>query len=224
MERTFRILFTCIGRRVELVQAFQSAARRLGLRLLIYGTDITHSAPALKFCDRTIIVPKIRENSYTPNLLKICSEEQIDALIPTIDTDLLLLAKNKKQFEQLGTKVLISSEEKVMLCRDKRLTAEYFHSAGLRSPSPVDDIACYCGTFPAFIKPKDGSSSVDAYKADSWEELQAYTKRVRDYIIQPFVSGTEYTIDVFCDFEGNPIYITPRIRLAVRAGEVLRNL
>ena len=32
----------------------------------------------------------------------------------------------------------------------------------------------------------------------------------------------EFTIDIFCDYEGNPVYITPRIRLAVRAGEVLK--
>ena len=43
-----------------------------------------------------------------------------------------------------------------------------------------------------------------------------------DYIIQPFVDGTEYTVDIFCDFDGNPVFITPRIRLAVRAGEVLK--
>ncbi len=32
--------------------------------------------------------------------------------------------------------------------------------------------------------------------------------------------GDEYTIDVFCNFEGEPIYITPRVRIATRAGEV----
>ena len=29
-------------------------------------------------------------------------------------------------------------------------------------------------------------------------------------------------MDVMCDFEGNPIFITPRVRLAVRSGEVLK--
>ena len=52
--------------------------------------------------------------------------------------------------------------------------------------------------------------------------MKTYAEQVKDYIIQPFVSGEEYTVDVFCDFEGSPIYITPRIRQAVRAGEVLR--
>ena len=77
-------------------------------------------------------------------------------------------------------------------------------------------------SFPAFIKPKDGSSSINAYKVDSLDDLKLYAEKIGDYIIQPFISGTEYTIDIFCDYDGNPVYITPRERMAVRAGEVLK--
>jgi len=54
------------------------------------------------------------------------------------------------------------------------------------------------------------------------EELEVYAGQVEDYIVQPFVSGKEYTIDIFCDWNGNPISIVPRERLQVRAGEVLK--
>lgn len=217
-----KILFTSVGRRVELVQAFRSAAEKIGIELKIYGADITDTAPALQFCDHTVIVPRISNENYIPALLKVCAKEAIDALIPTIDTDLLLLAKNREQFESIGTNAIISAPEKIALCRDKRLTADYFGSVGLKSPKPVDDVAKYTGGFPAFIKPKDGSSSIFAYKANDARELASYAEQVPDYIIQPFIAGTEYTVDAFCDFDGNPILITPRIRLAVRSGEVLK--
>jgi carbamoyl-phosphate synthase large subunit len=132
----------------------------------------------------------------------------------------LILAEHKNDFGK--TKIIISSFDKVQLCRDKRLTAAYFHSIGLLSPLPVDDWKEYNEGYPAFIKPKDGSSSIFAYKVENENELKAYAGQVPEYIIQPFIDGTEYTIDIFCDFEGNPIFITPRIRLAVRAGEVLK--
>lgn len=215
-----KILFTSVGRRVELIQAFHLAAERLGMELLIYGADITASAPALAFCDKAIFAPAIKDDQYIPFLKKVCKEEQINALIPTIDTDLLVLSKHKQEFGD--TKVIISDEDKVALCRDKRMTAAYFHSVGLLSPEPVDDMAKYMGGFPAFIKPKDGSSSIFAYKVENADELSAYAAQVPDYIVQPFVQGTEYTVDIFCDFDGEPIYITPRIRVAVRAGEVLK--
>ena len=217
-----KLLFTSIGRRVELVQMFRAAARKSDIDLVIYGADISESAPALFFCDQTVIVPRIKSPDYIPTLLKICEQERIDALIPTIDTDLLLLAQNRERFAAVGTKAVISTPEKIALCRDKRLTADYFHSVGLESPAPVDAVQDYRDGFPAFIKPKDGSSSVFAYKVNNPEELLSYVTQVPDYIIQPFIQGTEYTVDIFCDFDGNPIYITPRIRLAVRAGEVLK--
>ncbi len=215
-----KILFTSAGRRVELMQAFRAASEKTGIELSLYGADMNPYAPALAFCDHKVIVPAIRSEGYLPALRDVCAREGIDALIPTIDTDLLLLARARESFHT--TKVIISDPEKVALCRDKRLTAEYFHSLGLKSPVPVDDVAAYGGGFPAFIKPRDGSSSVFAYKANSPEELRELAHQVPDYIIQPFIEGTEYTVDIFCGLEGEPIYITPRIRLAVRSGEVLQ--
>ena len=224
-----KILFTSVGRRVELMQAFRAAADRLQEDLTIIGADITDTAPALYFCDERKRVCRIADPAYIPQLLALCERERIDCLIPTIDTDLLLLAENKGLFETVGTKMLISAYDKVKLCRDKRYTADYFHSLGLQSPQPFDAVEAYMqaaqtgvASFPAFIKPKDGSSSIDAYKAENAAELSAYAARIPDYIIQPFLSGREYTIDIFCDYEGNPVYITPRERLAVRAGEVLK--
>lgn len=217
-----KILFTSVGRRVELIQSFKNASNELGIDLTIYGADVNDTAPALLFCDKQIIVCKIKDNNYIPSLLRICKEEKIDALIPTIDTDLLALSQNKKNFEKIGTRVFVSSEDKIKICRDKRDTAKFFESIGLNSPVPVDDYKKYALGFPAFIKPKDGSSSINAYKVNDESELETFAKEVPDYIIAPFIEGTEYTIDAFCDYEGNPIYITPRIRLAVRSGEVLK--
>lgn len=221
-EKIIRILFTSIGRRVELVQQFKSAAQTLGVKLEIYGADIADTAPALSFCDHSLQVPRIKDADYIPRLLEICQEESIDALIPTIDTDLLSLAMNKKAFYDIGTIVLVSAAEKITICRDKKLTASYFNSVGLMTPNPVDDYKKYSAGFPAFIKPKNGSSSIFAYKINNYEELESFARQVPEYIVQPFIEGTEYTVDVFCDLKGDPIYITPRIRLAVRAGEVLQ--
>lgn len=221
-DKIFRILFTSVGRRVELVQAFHRAAEELGIALQIYGADITEDAPALFYCDQQRKVCRILEKHYIPQLLSICKQDHIDLLIPTIDTDLLLLAQNKEIFLAQGTRVMISGKEQIALCRDKRYTADFYISCNVASPKPVDRVEAYAGGFPAFIKPKDGSSSIHAYRADTWEELRALAERVPDYIIQPFIDGREYTVDILCDFDGNPIYITPRERLAVRSGEVLK--
>lgn len=222
MQSEIRILFTSIGRRVELVQAFRNAAEELGQKVKLYGADISDTAPALAFCDAQVKTCRISHEDYISTLLEICCQEKIDILIPTIDTDLLVLAGNIELFQAQGTKVLISSYEFVSCCRDKRKTATLFEKSGLSAPKVFTDVREYNMDFPAFIKPLDGSSSINAYKADNFEELQEYAMKIENYIVQPFIDGTEYTIDAMCDFEGKPIFITPRERVAVRSGEVLK--
>ena len=215
-----KILFTSVGRRVELIQAFRAAAEKEGENLQIHGADISQTAPALFFCDGRHIVPRITESGYIPALLEICQQETIDLVIPTTDRDLLLMAQQRETFLRAGTRILISDTDVVRKCRDKRETPDLFACAGLHAPKTYDNVGGYRDGFPAFIKPLDGSSSVNAYPVYDRQDLAARASQIKGYIIQPFIDGEEYTIDAFCDFDGNPIYITPRIRLATRSGEV----
>lgn len=138
-----KILFTSVGRRVELLQTFRHAAEEYGVNLTIIGVDISCDAPALYFCDIAEEVCKISDKNYIPSLLKICEKEKVDCLIPTIDTDLLILSEYKQDFEQIGAKVLVSRFEKIKICRDKNYTADYFISLGLKSPKPFNSVEKY---------------------------------------------------------------------------------
>ena len=217
-----KILFTGAGRRIELIQAFRNAALVLNQDLKIYGADMTGTAPALAYCDYVRRIVPMKDPGYIDALLKICREDRIDLVIPTIDTDLMILAENRKLFLESGTMVMISAPEMIRICRDKNLTSAFFESCGVSAPRPVNDWLKYDGGFPAFIKPKDGSSSINAFKVDNREELEVYASQIDDYIVQPFIDGKEFTIDIFCDWEGTPISIVPRERVQVRAGEVLK--
>ena len=217
-----RILFTGTGRRVELLQAFKNAALCLNVKMKIYGADMAGTAPALAYCDYSRKICAMKDDDYIPQLLEICSKDKIDLVIPTIDTDLLVLSQNTDKFKEIGTRVLISSPKMIALCRDKNYTSDFFESCGLKAPRPINDYRLYKGEYPCFIKPKDGSSSIDAYRVNTEDELVLYAEKIGDYIIQPFIEGKEYTVDIFCDFDGEPIYITPRERIAVRSGEVLK--
>jgi HAD superfamily hydrolase (TIGR01549 family) len=222
VDSMIRILFTGVGRRIELLQAFRSAALVLNKDLIIYGADMSGTAPALVYCDYVRRVVAMKDPAYINNLLEICQEDSIDLIIPTIDTDLLLLSENREKFKNVGTKVMISDINKIQICRDKNYTSQFFIDCGLHAPIPVNNWKEYKSGFPAFIKPKDGSGSINAFRADNVEELEMYAGQIDEYIVQPFVDGREYTIDIFCDWYGNPITITPRERLQVRAGEVLQ--
>ena len=63
-----------------------------------------------------------------------------------------------------------------------------------------------------------GSQGV--FIAKNNKELEFFSSYVPSPIIQEFIEGKEYTIDVFCDRGGRVVSCVPRERLQVRAGEV----
>lgn len=214
------ILFTSAGRRIELIQQFVKAKKSKGISGKIVCGDMSKLAPALYFADKAYTLPAVKDSKYIEKLLDICKEENISLIIPTIDTELEVLSKNIKKFNSFGSDVLISSPDTVKITQDKMETFKFFKSIGIKTPESYVTGMEYKGEFPCFIKPISGSSSINAFKAKNKKELEFFKYYIGDYIIQDLIVGEEYTIDVFCDFDGEPIYITPRIRISTRSGKV----
>jgi carbamoyl-phosphate synthase large subunit len=70
------------------------------------------------------------------------------------------------------------------------------------------------------MKPLDGSASKGIFKIRNRKELLFFKDYVPRPILQEYVEGTEYTLDIFYDFSGKLRCIVPRKRIEVRAGEV----
>jgi carbamoyl-phosphate synthase large subunit len=217
------ILILSAGRRVELVQSFKRAARKLNVKSNIVAGDCSDTAPALYFADKTCILPRINMPNYINFIIDVCNQENISLVVPTIDTDLLLLAENKYIIEkQTNAKVLISDTKVVQICRDKISTQKFLEDNYFGIPRMYSENEITNGElqFPLFIKPKSGSSSINTFKVNNSNELNIYMSIVDEPIIQDFMEGEEFTVDVFLDFESNIITIVPRLRIATRSGEI----
>ncbi len=222
------ILILSAGRRVELVKCFKAARDRLGIEGKVVACDASNLAPALYFADEKEQVPRIAENdNYVNSIIEICNKHDIALIVPTIDTELLLLAERREQIEkETDAVLLISSLEAIRICRDKTNTQKWLEEHGFLVPRMIEDDEIEKGNakYPLFIKPLDGSSSINAFKAENREEIDTYRELIGDgkYIIQDFMEGTEYTIDCFLDLDGNIITVVPRIRIATRSGEIAK--
>ncbi|GIM28757.1 carbamoyl phosphate synthase [Clostridium polyendosporum] len=220
-------LILSAGRRVELIKCFKEAAKAIDTESKIIAVDISNTAPAIYFADKYYIIPRIEEKNYVDSLINICRKEDIKLIIPTIDTELLVIAENKMRIERdTDAKVLISDINVINVCRNKFNTNKFFEENKFGAPKLItkEDIKENNYKFPLFIKPVNGSSSINAFKINSKKELEFFIDYVQNPIIQEFIQGEEFTVDAFLDFEGNPITIVPRKRLAVRSGEVLKGL
>lgn len=219
------ILILSAGRRVELIKCFRKAAQNLKIKTKIVAVDLANNAPALFFADKKYQIPRIGDKEYLNSIIDICNKENIDLVIPTIDTELLVLSQNKKYIEsKTKAKVLVSSEKVIKICRDKTNTQEFFEKNGFGVPKQIkkEDIEQNKVKFPVFIKPHDGSSSINTFKVNNVKELKFFYEYIENPIVQDYIVGEEYTIDCFLDFDSNIITVVPRKRIATRSGEIIK--
>lgn len=219
------VLIMSAGRRVELVNCFKAARDRLKVSGKVFAADMNGTAPALYFADGHFLVPRISADDYIDAVISLCNENNISLIVPTIDTELEKLAQNKERIEKsTRAKVLISDFNAVSVCCDKFKTANFFKEHGFGYPRVITaaDLEAKNYEFPLFIKPLNGSSSINAFKVNSEKELGFFSEYVKEPILQECVSGKEYTVDCFSDFDGNIITVVPRHRIATRSGEVLK--
>ena len=217
------ILFTCIGRRVSLLNSFRRAARQLKIDLSLLGTDTTELSSALQLCDKGFPVKPITHANYIRQLLSIVRTNNVKLLIPTVDLDLKLLAKNKPKFAAAGCCVLVSTPDVIDICQDKRKTCRFLLNNGIDTPITMSVRSALSKkklNWPCFLKPWDGYASRGNAVVNNREELLFFAKRVPNCIVQEFIRGTEHTCDVYVDFGMKVRCVVPRKRIEVRAGEV----
>lgn len=221
------ILFTCVGRRIELLTAFRRAAENLRINLTIHGADMSWFAPAMHRVDHAHIVPTLDDPEHLDAILATARHQKIDMIIPLIDSELMLMSRAWDQFDKLGCRVVISSENVIATCQDKMLTYRRLKSAGIDTPRTWTSQAALKlkrHRFPYFMKPREGSAGMGNYKINTLDELKVFSRRVPHPIVQEFVDGVEHTLDVYAGFDGIPRCVVPRRRLEVRNGEVSKGM
>jgi carbamoyl-phosphate synthase large subunit len=219
----FSVLFTCIGRRVSLLNSFRKAAKQLKINASFFGTDTTELSPALQLCDKGFLVKPVTHPGYIRQLLDIVKKNKVKILVPTVDLDLKILSQNKKKFAAMDCYVLISAPDVVDICQDKRKTYRFLHRNGFDTPVTLSVASALSKkkiNWPCFLKPWDGYASRGNAVVNNRKELAFFAKRIPNPICQEFIAGTEHTCDVYVDFNMKVRCVVPRKRIEVRAGEV----
>jgi len=214
------ILITAASRRVRLIQAFVNALKHLGMMGNVVTTDMNPFSPGLYFGKRHHIVPLTTDEQYIPIIKSICFKERIQLLIPTIDDELPLFGRHRNDFNTVGIRVAVSNEESGLVCNDKYLSACLLRKKGLPFASSwlPEDLDFSGLKYPLFIKPRQGRGSVGAYTVRDENDLRFFLNYIENPVVQEYLQGKEYTIDLLADFDGRIISVVPRERMVVRAG------
>src|SRR5690606_2437053 len=219
------ILITSAGRRVSIVRSFQKELKKIYPNGKVYAADLKPKlSAACQVADYYFKAPKLNDPDYIYVLLELCKTHNISLVIPTIDTELLELAKHEVQFEEHGIAVVISSVEFVSKCRDKREIHKFFeeHNINVAKEYTKDDYE-----FPLFIKPIDGSRSVDTFVIRSKDEFSNYHFNNEKLMFLEYLDHDdfdEFTCDLYYTKDHKLKCVVPRKRIEVRDGEVYKAL
>lgn len=175
----------------------------------LVGIDITNHSFGLYKGYNSYIVPKYSDNTCFDVIENIIKSEKIDFVFPTVNEGLLEWSKRKKYFsEKYNMHIIISNENVIDICTDKWKTYNFFCENNIPTPRTSLNMEY------ELLKPRIGRGSTGIYFKKNVEK----NFNLANYVSQEIVEGDEYTIDVLCDFESNPIYIVPRKRIDTESG------
>jgi carbamoyl-phosphate synthase large subunit len=211
---------TAASRRVALVRMLQGALARLSPHGRVVATDIDPFSPAVHLADVAEEVPRSDHPGYVDALLEVCDAHDVGVLVPTIDDELETIAEAAARFADVGVVVMAPTGDTARICRDKLRTAAHLERHGIRVASTwsADQVRALALQPPLFIKPRRGRGSVGAFSIRTCDQLRFFLGYVPDPVVQEYLEGPEFTIDLFCDLQGRPISAVPRQRLVIRSG------
>ena len=171
----FTVLFTAVGRRVELIQAFQKSFLQHNIPFRIIAVDTNpEMAPAAYYVDKVYQVPNVKNNDYIDKIISISKKERVNIVIPLYEPEFFSLDERRTDFCDGGVNLILSHRKALEICNDKLLTYQFFKSIGICTP----DTWLYpqlppCELLPIFIKPQFGMGSVNSYKIDRLEQVKS---------------------------------------------------
>lgn len=211
------VLVSSAGAKVPLIRALQAAARRLPGDLRVCAGDTDANAPARWEADAFWHMPALNDQALDV-LIDECNTRGISIVLPTRDGELDFWARHKEAFSQVGIQVLVSNPLSIARCRDKLTFARFGLHSGLPIiPAEISPDAF--GPVPLVVKERFGAGSRGIGLKLSPAAAREHARQLIDPIFQPFVSGSEISIDGWVSQHGQIAGVVLRNRDRVVSGE-----
>lgn len=219
------VLILSSGSRNKIVQYFKKELKGIG-RVIV--TDCSIYAPALYEADNYYIVPRITDSTYLDSILDICKKEKVSLAFSLIDPEISFLSENKEYFEEIGVHLMLSDKEMIETSFEKYKMYQYLSQKGINTPKTYTSLTTFEQdydneniSFPVIVKPNKGSASKGIELVESIVDLKnVFSKNYEDLIIQEYMTGKEYGVDVYVDmYTGELVSYFIKEKVLMRAGE-----
>ncbi len=219
------VLRGCVG-------AISSAAVIRGLQhegVRVVGMDSDSQSVGRSLCDAFYVVPEPTDPGYINFIISICNGERIDAILPSAEEEILVLAGDRDAVllrglhgvTANGVKLLCPSYSGSQVCADKRRTHFYFDKMGLPFPKRYGLSNAH---FPCIVKPPMGRGGKGVFKVEDGAELAWRLARDPDLIVQEYIEGDRWAIDTLCDWDGTILSMVTRRTILMQSGSTTKGI
>ena len=216
MSTPHNILITSISKKIPLIKAVRKALENIGSGK-IFGGDSNFSCIGRYFVDEFWLMP-FQGILTIDEIIDFCKQKNIRAIIPTRDGELPFFAKHKEQLNQEGIACLVPSKKTVELCLDKFLFYTFLEKNKLPAIPTAKNIS-EIDAQSYVVKECFGAGSVSIGLDLTLPEAKEWDTKLKHPIYQPYIHGTEYSLDLYIDHQGSCLGSIVRERELVCDGE-----
>ena len=216
--RSVRVMVTGAGGPAA-VSVMKSLGTDPSVSLIAADMDPWASGLYLVGPEARTLIPAGLARGFAEAVLARCIAMGVDVLIPTVDAELRPLGRARADFTRAGIEILLAPDDALDATLDKLVLAE--RCAGkVRVPrterlDKATDRESW--TYPVIVKPRTGSGSRDISLVESAEALAALEPS-DEFLVQEYLPGEEYSVDVLADATGHVVAAVPRVRERVDSG------
>ena len=216
--KTFPVLISSSSSKIALVESLMDLARRYLPETFIIAGD--SNAECLTRSTAHSFWQMPLTNIENLEILAVGMKERgIRLVIPTRDAELDFYSSHQSYFESHGIKIAVSSRETLNICLDKLL---FYDSLKSRFPviatSNQLDVELL-GPGPYVVKERYGSGSISSRLNLTSKDALEYSRTLVHPIFQPFIKGSEFSIDTYTTLHGDVVGAIARRRDVIEFGE-----
>jgi len=216
-EKFYNVLVTSISNKAGMLQAVRSALNRLGRKSRLYGGDIDSKSIGRYFVDVFWKMPLLSTDAI-PVIVDYCIKNEIRLIIPSRDGELLFWSANLAEFAKHGIFIMISNQDAVGNVIDKY----NFYQKGKEWSCPVIPAVTDINLLDAetyVVKERFGAGSKKIGLNLPFDAAVKHAATLSMPVFQPYISGIEYSIDVYIAKDGKVKGAVCRSRDQVVNGE-----
>ncbi len=215
---TTNVLVTAAGSApaVAVIRALQQQSE---IPVRVVAADMDPLAVGFHLADAWALLPAATAPGFVPTVIEICRRHAVRVVFPIIDEELQRFADAAATFAAAGIDVVTAPADVVRRAKDKWLTAEWCRQYEVLAPRTWRAESRPAALpYPVIVKPRSGRGSVGVALVGSEAELEFHIALGTDLLIQEYVDGPEYTVDILANRSGQVLSAVPRERLMTKAG------